>query len=231
MDVLAINTTVRSLIEDSNIDYADDAYLQAPLNLCYAELTNKLRLCNPDFDEYTIELPNVTAGTPDLSGFMTTGQPLQYLIEPISVEWKLPGQDPVYYRSAEKLSKIRDILIPGISAIDCWTWMHLTIFLSRFNVNLDIRVTGEFMFPPLVANSDTLLVQTNLLPAMAYAIASLIGSKRGNPPWVKDYGDRAQENFDTVNIAMCKGRQGKTERVGRMDRRRRRRGPGGNGIG
>jgi hypothetical protein len=230
MDVTTIYTTVRSLIEDSMQDYADDAYLQAPLNLCYTEIANKLRLCNPDFDEYTVVLPNVAAGTPDLSWFSSKGQPLEFLIEPIRIEWKLPGQDPTFYASAEKLSKIRDIAIPGISVIDCWTWTHLTIFLSLFNINLDIRVTGEFMLPPLSSGNDTALIGLNALPAISYAIAAVIGMKRGNPPWVQEYSVKADENFDTLNIGMTKGRQGKTERAGRMDRQRRRRGPGGNGI-
>lgn len=230
MDVATIDTTVRSLLEDQNADYADDPYLQGPLTLCYTELANKLRLCNPDFDEFTVELPNVLAGTPDLSGFSTTGQPLNFLIEPIRIEWKLPGQDATFYRSAEKLSKVRDLMAPGISAIDCWSWTHLAIFLSRFNVNLDIRVTGEFMFPPLSTGSDQALIGLNALPAMAYAIATVIAMKRGNQQWVTNYGAKTDENFDTLNIGMCKGRQGKTERVGRMDRQRRRRGPGGNGI-
>jgi hypothetical protein len=230
MDVNTINATVRALVEDPNGDYADDPYLQPLLTLCYTEISNRLRLCNPDFDEYTVELPNVPAGTPDLSAFQATGQPLAFLIEPIRIEWKLPGQDPTYYAGAEKLNKIRDILIPGISAIDCWTWTHLTIFLSRFNVNLDIRVTGEFMFPPLSTGADTALIGLNALPAMSYAIATTIAMKRGNQQWVSNYGAKADENFDTLNISMCKGRQGKTERAGRMDRQRRRRGPGGNGI-
>lgn len=230
MDVNQINATVRSLVEDPNGDYADDPYLQPLLSLCYIELANRLRLCNPDFDEFTIELPNVLAGTPDLSAFQATGQPLAFLIEPIRIEWKLPGQDASLYAPAEKLSKVRDILAPGISAIDCWTWTHLTVFLSRFNVNLDIRLTGEFMLPPLSQGTDAALIGLNALPAMAYAIATVIAMKRGNQQWVTNYAAKADENFDTLNIGMCKGRQGKTERVGRMDRQRRRRGPGGNGI-
>jgi hypothetical protein len=230
MDVNQISATVRSLVEDPNGDYADAAYLQEPLTLCYIELANRLRLCNPDFDEFTVELPNVVAGTPDLSAFQATGQPLAFLIEPIRIEWKLPGQDATYYQPAEKLSKIRDILAPGISAVDCWTWTHLTIFLSRFNVNIDIRVTGEFMLPPLSQGTDAALIGLNALPAMAYSIATVIAMKRGNQQWVTNYGMKADENFDTLNIGMCKGRQGKTERVGRIDRQRRWRGPGGNGI-
>jgi hypothetical protein len=158
------------------------------------------------------------------------GQPLAFLIEPIRIEWKLPGQDATFYQPAEKLSKIRDILAPGISAIDCWTWTHLTIFLSRFNINLDIRVTGEFMLPPLTQGTDAALIGLNALPAMAYAIAAVVAMKRGNQQWVTTYGAKSDENFDTLNIGMCKGRQGKTERVGRIDRQRRWRGPGGNGI-
>lgn len=231
MDVNQIFSTVRSLVEDPNGDYATQEYLQEPLTLCYTKLTNKLRLCNPDFDEYTVEMPNVLAGTPDLSAFMAKSQPLEFLIEPISVEWKLPGQDPSLYQSAEKLNKIRNIAVPGISAIDCWMWQHLNLFLSLFNINLDIRIVGEFVLPPLTTGRDAVQIGLNALPAMAYSIATVIAMKRGNAQWVQQYSKEADDCFDDLNIGMCKARQGKTERVGRMDRQRRRRGPGGNLIG
>ncbi|HLJ90516.1 MAG TPA: hypothetical protein VKZ53_27150 [Candidatus Angelobacter sp.] len=233
MDVFTINQTVRSLVEDPDGDYTTDAYLQGPLNLCYTELANRLRLCNPDFDEYVVELPNVPAGTRDLSAYAKKGQPLEFLLDaPRRIEWKLVGQDPVYYEPAEgPLNKVRELLAPGISALDDYAWTHLTIYLSLFNVNLDLRIAGEFMFPPLTTNDQTTLVGLNALPAMAYSIAQVIAMKRGNPQWVQQYGLKAEENFDTLNIGMCKGRQAKTERAGRIDRQRSWYGPGGNLIG
>lgn len=233
MDVTTLNATIRSLVEDPDGDYTSDAYLQQPLNLCYTEIANRLRLCNPDFDEYVVELPNVPAGTRDLSAYSSKGKPLEFLLDaPRRVEWKLAGQDPVYYVPAEgPLNKVREILAPGIAALDCFAWTHLTVFLSFFSVNLDIRVTGEFMLPPLTDNAQSLLIGINALPAMAYAVAAAIAMKRGNPQWVQQYSIKADENFDTLNIGMCKARQGKTERAGRMDRQRRGRGPGGNLIG
>jgi hypothetical protein len=220
-------------VEDPDGDYTTDAYLQGPLNLCYIELANKLRLCNPDFDEYVVELPNVPAGTRDLSAYSTKGKPLEFLLDaPRRIEWKIPGQDPSFYRPAEgPLNKVREILAPGIAALDDYAWTHLTIYLSLFSANLDLRVTGEFMLPPLTTNDQALLVGQSALPAMAYSIAHIIAMKRGNPGWIQQYGLKADENFDTLNIGMCKARQGKTERAGRMDRQRRSRGPGGNFIG
>lgn len=218
MDIASVNSTIRFLLEDPDGNYATDAYIQPGLNLEWINLFNELGLSSSDFDSYTVELPSVPAGTADLSQFMASGQALDGLMTPREIEWKLPGQDPINYFDAEgPLSKLRDIPLPGIPALDCWSYKHFVIQLSRTSTTLDLRVTGDFIFPPVNPSDAQVTLRTNFLPALSYRIAAVIAEIRGNPDWAKNYQARADMAFDTVNMALVQIRQGKTERVGRMN--------------
>lgn len=219
MDVNQINQIVRSLIEDPNGDYATQEYLQPLLTLEYTDMANEMRLYGPEMDEYVIELPSVPAGTPDLSGYMAENQPLYWLLNPREIEWKLPGTPATSYVDAEgPINKLRDIPIPGIPALDCWSYLHFNIGLSAFSTALDLRLRGEFVFPPLTTNRDVVQLGMNVMPAMAKRIAKLIAIKRGNQQWVTNYGAEAQRSFDLVIQGLVHARQGKYDmRAGRVN--------------
>lgn len=218
MDVATINTTIRALAEDPNGDFADDAYLQPLLNLKYADIQNELRLYGPDIDEYAIELINVPAGTPDLSAYMAQNKPLYWLLQPREIEWKLTGTPATNYFDAQgPLDKLRDIPAPGIQALDCWSYTHFNIGLSLFSAALDLRLRGDFLFPPLSAGGDFSQIGQNVVGAIAFKVAAVIAMKRGNQQWVTNYTAEGDRSFDAVKQGAVHMRQGKTERVGRMD--------------
>jgi hypothetical protein len=218
MDVTTINQTIRSLIEDSNADYADDAYLQPLLTMEYTEMLNEMRLYAPDVDEFVVELFNVPPGTPDLSGYMAQGQPLYWLLSPREIEWKLAGQAPFNYIDAEgPLTKLRDIPIPGIAALDCWSYTHFNIGLSLFSAALDLRIRGDFLFPPMSSQADVTQLGQNTMPALAKRVAKFVAMKRGNQQWVTNYGKEADDGFDRVIQGLIQLRQAGYERVDRVN--------------
>jgi hypothetical protein len=218
VDVATINQTIRALVEDPNGDYANDGFLQPLLTLEYTNIANELRLYAPDIDEYVVELPAVAAGTPDLSAFMAQNKPLYWLLSPREIEWKLAGTPATNYVDAEgPLDKLRDIAAPGIAALDCWSYTHLNIGLSSFSTPLDLRIRGEFLFPPLSSSSGVVQIGQNTLPVFSYRIAKLIAIKRGNQQWVANYGLEANNSFDVVKQGLIHMRQSKSERVGRVN--------------
>lgn len=215
MDAATLNQTIRELLDDAAADYATDAFLQTKLNLEITSIANKLGVYNSDFEEYTIELPAVPAGKPDLSDYMSAGQPLQYLITAREIEWKLPGLDATNYFDAEgPLNKLRDIAPPGIPALDCWSYKHLMIQLSRFSTALDLRVTGDFLAPPLGASNDQVQMAQNCLPVIVHRVAKLIGVIRGNQQWVTNYDALATDAWDDFIQFVTHQRQGISERIG-----------------
>lgn len=218
MDVQSINQTIRDLVDDAAGSYVTDPYIQTKLNLRYTAINNKLMLYNADFARYVIELPSVPAGTPDLSSFSIAGKPLYGLIVPREVEWKLPGQDPVNYRDAEgPIDKLRDIPAPGIAALDCWKYTRFNIQLSRTSTALDLRVTGDFISPPIDPSTTQIQAAANILPVIAYDVAALIAKVRGNAQWSKDYTMDAMTAMDDFIQGLSHLRQGKTYRLARAD--------------
>lgn len=214
MDVATINQTIRTLVEDPNGDFATDDYLAPLVQLEYTDMLNELRLYAPDIDDYTVELFAVPAGTPDLSAYMAQNQPLYWLMVPREIEWKLPGTGANTYVDAEgPLTKLRDIPVPGIPALDCWSFTHLNIGLSMMSTALDLRIRGEFMFPPLSAGTDVIQMGQNTMPAISKRVAKLIATRRGNQQWVTNYGADANRAFDSVIQGLVQMRQGQTERV------------------
>ncbi len=97
MLVSDIVSRVAALLDDGEQTYCTDDWVLGFAQNEYEVLFNKLRLCGTEFDDVVIELPNVAAGTPDLSAFMASGQPLATLVQPRMIEWKpagLPASNP-----------------------------------------------------------------------------------------------------------------------------------------
>lgn len=218
MQLLDIAARVRSKVDDADGTYCDDNYVLGFAQDVYEWLEGKLRLIDTNFDEGIVILPAVAAGTPDLNGFMATGQPLATLLQPTMVRWRLPGQDASFFRRADgPLDYIRDIAQPA-PQLDSWAWIRYSLKLAKFSTALDLEVTGEFLFDPLTATDSQ--IQINLLVNRAFAckIASEVGKARGNDKWVTTYSADADEAIEDLQIAMVKGDQPKTERVARMSR-------------
>lgn len=218
MDVATINQTIRDLVEDADGTFADDPYLQTKLNLRYTAIQNRLGVYSSDFQEYTVELPAVPAGTPDLSAFMVQGKPLFGLITPREIEWKLPGLDSTNYFDAEgPLDKLRDIAPPGIPALDCWSFKHLGIQLGLFSTPLDLRVTGDFLAPPVNASDNQIQLALNILPVIAYEVAVVIAKARGNQQWVTNYQLDANDAWDDFLQGVIHQRLDIVDRLGKAD--------------
>lgn len=220
MNVNKVVTTVQSLCDDPDGTYIDFDYLLPLLDLNYGLVFNKLNT-GFDFDSQVVELPNIAAGTPDLSALNVAGKPLEFLIYPDTLEYKLSGQDATFYRPVgPPLEKPRDI-VPGIPYLDSWAFRGGVIFLSRFSAQLDLRLQGEFLFPPLTTGADEIRISKDIGGCLALKTAASVGKARGNPGWITEYTKDYEAAFDDVNIKMAKWQQRQTHRLGAMSRRGR----------
>ena len=217
MNVTAVVTTVQSLCDDPDGTYIDFDYVLPLLNLNYGLVFNKLNT-GFDFDSAVVELPNIAANTPDLRAFTTTGQPLEFMTYPSTLEFKLSGQDATFYRTiGGPLEKPRDVLA-GNPYLDSWSFRGGIIFLSKFSSQIDLRIQGEFLFPPLTTGADEIRISKDIGGCLALKTAASVGKARGNPGWVTTYSKDYEDAFDDVNIKMAKFEQRKTQRVGSLSR-------------
>lgn len=206
---------VQFLLDDLDQSVYDDDYIMAGLPHEYDRIFNRLRANGYEFDQGLVELFNVPSGTPDLTPYLGPGQPLGTLINPTVLEWKLPGQLKIFYMPAQgPLNKERDIIpIPGI---DSWAWRQQVIYLSSASVNLDLRITGEFLLSPLTDVNSVVGIAANIGVYLVEQMALTIGESRMPAPWVMARKEARDDAFDDINQGMARAMQSRTYRAGRM---------------
>jgi hypothetical protein len=208
-------------LDDPDGTWADDAYVLGFVRKAYKKLATKLRLTESDFDERIIELPSVIAGAPDLGAYQAAGKPLESLMTPTMVEWKLPGQDASYYRAANgPLDKLPDVPAPGQPALPAWGFIGNKIVLAAFSTALDLRVTGVFLPDPMVQTSDVSQLPVSADVPLQTMLALACAEANGRDKLKQSLALNLIDELDDVRIEMTKAQQGvPARRIGRMNRR------------
>lgn len=196
------------------------------------------------FDEAVRDVPNVPIGTTNLGnwqaatmknddGTSSTG-PLNGLITPITVEWKVAGQPDECYVEAARTGKL-PYVTPASGIVGSpfnpycmmWEWRGMIIYLTPLTYPADLRVRGEFCFTALTKDTDILQVHPRMAEATAYGTAALIGQERNNATYTQGYFQRADLVLENISNMLVRSEQGTTTRIGRVGGR----GPYGNGFG
>lgn len=214
-------TRVQNKFDDEEGTYVDDAYILGFLPDVLSDLLSEVKLSDDAFNEQAVEIPSVAAGTPDLSAYQASQQPLAGLYSPRIVEWKLAGQDASFYRPAEgPLDKIPDISTPGVNDLEAWAWIGQIVRLSAFDVALDLRVTGDFFPQPMVSADDSSPFPASIDALLATMVTLAIAEARGMDALYAKTEKRMERQLDAVMIAMTKAQQGvPSRRFGRMNGR------------
>lgn len=218
MRLQTLRGRIRGLVDDLEATFATDDYLNPLVNQVYEDVYNSMISTTSEFEEAVVDIPNVLAGTTSLGDLEINGETLDLLLQPRHIDWKLAGADPTLYLPANgPLDKLPDV-IPSPMLV-AWQWRQLDVKLVPFSTPLDLRVTGEFLFPILEQDNDRILVAKNIGAAMAYGVGELIGIGRGNAMWVQKYGEKKQDALDDIAQASTRAEQAKTRRVARVSRR------------
>lgn len=219
MQLKDITSRVRFMHDDADGTYVTDDMVAGHAQQQYELLQNAIEAStNSQFDEQVIELAAVPAGTPNLDAYMAKGQPLENIITPRILEWKMPGIDPTNYReSAGPLDSVRDVAA-GLPSLDSWAWIRRSIKLSKFAIPLDIRLTCTTLFDPLLSPDDIIELERKAVPVLAIQIALAIGKARGMTTLVTTYAQDLDNAFDDLVIALVKADQPKDRRVARICR-------------
>ncbi|MDE2102974.1 MAG: hypothetical protein KGL39_37365 [Patescibacteria group bacterium] len=93
-------------------------------------------------------LPAATAGPVDLSAYMQTGQPLQYLMRPKRLDWKPQGQPDTAYLESDLVEELDDVA-PGNLGCQQWRWANGSI---QVTANYGGAVTLRIYFDALASS-------------------------------------------------------------------------------
>jgi len=218
MDLTTLKSRLRALVDDPDATYATDAFLLPLINQKYEELYNRMLSTGAEFERKAVDLFNVPVQTQDLSAYSLTGQPLELMVQPLSLEWKMAGLDNTNYKTASLVDKVRDVAADQF--ISEWEWRAGIIYFTPSVLAVDVRIRGDFLFASLVSEGDQVTAGKNFGHALAYGCAALIGLVRGNQAWVQAYTMLQDNAIDDVMQYLTRKDQAKVRRVGRTSRRR-----------
>jgi hypothetical protein len=218
MDLTTVKTRIRSLVDDPDATYATDAFLLPLINQKYEELYNRMLSTGAEFERKVVELFGVAPQTPDLSAYNLAGQPLELMVQPLMLEWKLAGLDSTNYRQATLVDKKKDVIADQF--IEEWEWRTGIIYLTPCVLAVDLRIRGDFLFDSLAADQDVVAVTKNFGHALAYGAAALVGAVRGNQAWMQAYTLLQDSAVDDVMLYLTRKDQAKIRRIGRVSRQR-----------
>lgn len=218
MDLNTLKTRIRSLVDDPDATYATDAFLVPLINQKYEELYNRMLSTGAEFERKVVELFGVAPQTPDLSAYSMTSQPLELMVQPVMLEWKLAGLDNTNYKPATLVDKVKDVIADQL--VEEWEWRTGTIYLTPCALAIDLRIRGDFLFDSLAADQDVISVTKNLGHALGYGVAALVGAVRGNQAWMQAYTLLQDSALDDVMQYLTRKDQAKIRRIGRLSRQK-----------
>lgn len=202
---------VTSLTGDMDHEYLEPDYFYPKLNTAYQNAINYLKgSCSP-YIEKVIIIPGVPVGVDpsDLvpyntaTGGATALYPLDGLMEPRYVDYKLPGTHANQFRPAKEFRIMPD----SVQQVTAQTY--------------DIRVRGDFLPSPLVNESSRIELYPNCAHALAYSVMVLIGAEKPNEAWTEQFLPLAQSAWDLILADLVRQQQRLSFRLGAPNRQGR----------
>lgn len=118
-------------------------------------------------------VPAAAAAPNDLTAYFASGQPLQYLMRPKLVEWKLQGQPDTSYIPSDLVSALDDVMV-GNQGWQQWTWSGGSIKTTPSYSAVTARITFDAMAPTLYDASQN--ISRGIGSMLALAVALFVAS-------------------------------------------------------
>lgn len=219
MDTLGdVKAQIRSLLDDTDATYTDDAFLLPKIQRKYRQYETRLTATESPYEENVVEIIGLQPGTTDLSAQQGSGGQLFLLNQPTRIDWKLSGADVSQYIEVPLYDVLPDV--DPLNLVAGWEWRSRIIQLTPALVAVDLRVRGEFEVAPLTDDSQVLALHPDIGTALSYGVARLVAITLGNPQWATDFGLLEEESLEDIEGQMTRAEQGKVRRVGRQTGRR-----------
>lgn len=205
MSIAAVSDVVarcQTLLEDPGGKWADYNYLKGFMNQANEDLNVEMDAYNLKINEQVTVLSSVPAGTSDLSGYMTTGQPLENMLDPVLLEWRNVGDSDAQWRVVPRRNKVIDTTTAA--AVLSWEVRNQNIYFSPSINNVDLRVRYDQIVLDFADPTDAIL--RGSLNVLAYATCELVAGLRGGlaasgAPLVSFFEKKlakAKDNFESL---------------------------------
>lgn len=205
MGLQQVISNVQTLWQAKGAKWCDKDYVVSFLTMINEQLEQKFAAVGLSYSEEFIILPNVAAGTTDLSAFQAPGQQLGDMMSPYSLEWRLPGAPATQFAPVGRVDKVLDVdtINSPIEGIESYAWMGGIVQISPSSVNVDIRVGCELLPDVFQSDSDNYIKgATNVLSFWTAGIIGLIrgaGASKLGTEFTK-MGDSAWDDIESVFI-------------------------------
>jgi hypothetical protein len=213
-----VKQRVRAIIGDLQVQWTTDTYLVPIINHVYElQILYLSDTCSP-YIEKVAEVPNLTAGTTDLTPFQAdVSQPLFGLFNPYQngVDAKMAGLPNTYYRQGQRFDKLPDVNPLATNPLTQvgWEWRAWIMYITPTNQNIDLRVRGEFIPPPLLKDTDIVAVHPLLGPVLVEDSAACSMRERANPGQMQAYELGGTQGLNNVSNQLIRMQQGNTVRL------------------
>lgn len=218
--VATVTSRIQAQLDDPDGSRFDSAYLMRFYDQNYEDMWNEFASLDLDFDDRVIELTGVPANTSDLSAYQLTGQPLQYMIQPVALQWKNPGEEPTMYEGRD-IPRVDRVLDQNASStatgIANYEFRNGIIYISPSANALDIRIKFQSAPSALDESTDTIIQGTTNI--FVYKVAAQVAARNGQSELAQQLETdlwKAKSNFEQM---MVKQSQVQHRRFGRMNRR------------
>lgn len=203
MSLSLIIRRVQKLFDDEGESWCDKDYVTGFIALNSDDLETELSAHELGYQEGTIVISDVPAGTTDLSAYQADAGPLASMMSPISVEWRRVGEDDSMWRPVKRGDKIIDVGTTDnqVEGIQNFTWQQGLVKISKSSIDVDLRVVAELL--PDIAQSDSDNYIKGATNVIAYFTAQMIAIDRGGgvakqAPFFEKKGLKALDNLEII---------------------------------
>jgi hypothetical protein len=130
-----------------------------------------------------IAIFQLQANISDLSPFLASGQPLQYFLRPIGIEWKITGQPDSTYAPSAPVKELADV---GVGNVGCqqYRWGAGSLQVTPSGTPVTLRVNFVALTATVYDSAAQIMRGAGFILASeaAYYIASL---KSGKPSLIQ----------------------------------------------
>jgi hypothetical protein len=137
MNVDGVKKTAQALCLDPNGDHSPPEIIDPLFVQAFQALLMELDDTDFAFNEETVEIPGIAAGTRDLRDQGAAGKPLERMVDVRDVDWKLAGEPETSYRTVRPLDRKLDV--DSVDYLRSWEVTAGVLFLSPVNVAIDLR--------------------------------------------------------------------------------------------
>jgi hypothetical protein len=227
-----VKKTIQSLAGDNENGTLTDDYLVPKINFAYkTQILGVMQATGTNLEQL-VEIPNATdpngnntnQGLTSLAEFQQPGQPLDGLVEPLYLWWKMAGSSEGCYRECYEKKTLPFVPANQVGSLGrvYFTWRGNTLYVTPLNAAIDLLIDGRFNGHTLVKNEDPLAVHPMMEATVTPATMALMSWDGWSfPTLVISPAVAAQSALDNICNLVMMNKQGYSARAGTMGCRRR----------